>query len=665
MKNWKLWLIGLLVPTMLFAGVVYYGSGEAVFLVDQIKMNLGFTTSYTADEAHLQGTVKAENFKGGINNLIANGGFELSADGWVKYKDAAGDKPVDGTGGTSTLTLLHNTAGTHLDGVADLFVTVPASNVQGEGFSYDFDLTGNGYKANNLTISFMYTTSSNDIIFRVYIVDKDTGAVIEPVPTEILPATNKPWTGTFQAAASSDSYRLVVHVASTSTSGSSMTFDNFFVGPQEIAVGPILKIQSLNFTEAGSSLADLALEIRFSSALDDDDFVGDSVLEIEDDTSNTRTKFVALEDCTVTVSVSGQTDADNRFFKVFKNGATISVGTGRSASDESSLSAASVELEVGEYITVGTNTNVRNSGALVYLNMIATSKSYTQISTTDAGARDISVSASGNAGTTLTSNVTPIDFANETIDNSSSWSGDTFVLPESGRYALSGMAYYTAAAPNTYLWVKVVGGIFVQKEIISLAQSALYTQHFDIEYSGSKGDELQIRISGTKTLSNSSQEHYISIHKVQSPQQMAASEKVTEVFYENSGGGSIGTSATAIIYADKTSSTHSAYNSTTGEFTAPRSGRVKVNAALFTATMTLATTQRIYLEVWKDNGSGFAVNRALDRIIGSGNTASYNPNGYAVIPVNKGDKLKIYSASHVATTVSGNFTLNHVSFEMD
>ncbi|RKX82032.1 MAG: hypothetical protein DRP70_16980 [Spirochaetes bacterium] len=265
MKKFKFWLLGLLIPATLFAGVVYYGSGEAVFLVDQIKMNLGFTTTYTADEAYLKGTVRGENFIGGINNYITNSGFEINADGWNGYKDAADERPVDGTGGSSDLSFFGNLI-TPLRGTKDFRASLPASspapNNQGNGFSYDFKID-QADLAKVLRISFDYTSTSDEDLFRVYIYDIDNSQLIEPVPTEIL-AGAKLWQGEFQTSADGDDYRLIIHVQSTDTGGHTAYFDNFFVGPQEIANGPIITewVDGVGYSVANVSAGTIIVKER-------------------------------------------------------------------------------------------------------------------------------------------------------------------------------------------------------------------------------------------------------------------------------------------------------------------------------------------------------------------------------------------------------------------
>ncbi len=76
----------------------------------------------------------------GINHIL-RGSADTGIDGWNLYKDAAAALPVDATqgGNLASITFTQNTTNP-LRGTADFRLTKPASNVQGEGVSYDFTI---------------------------------------------------------------------------------------------------------------------------------------------------------------------------------------------------------------------------------------------------------------------------------------------------------------------------------------------------------------------------------------------------------------------------------------------------------------------------------------------------------------------------------------------
>jgi len=215
------------------------------------------TLTYATDESKLyvdDGATLIEVGSGGSAssgtdatiNAIDNFGAELNADGYSAYADAAGLSPVDGTGGSPTVTIARNTT-TPLIGSGDLVLTKDAADRQGEGASYDFTIDS-AQKSKVQTVSFYYSTSVNfdygtagdasdpsDVV--VYVYDVTNTEVIQLVPYT-LDGSGK-FTGTFQASGDSTSYRLIFHVAGTNASAWTMNIDNIAVGPQSVAKGAI------------------------------------------------------------------------------------------------------------------------------------------------------------------------------------------------------------------------------------------------------------------------------------------------------------------------------------------------------------------------------------------------------------------------------------------
>ena len=60
-------------------------------------------------------------------NYISNSTGNTDATGWGVYADTAGETPVDGTGGSATVTLTRNTT-TPLSGAGDLLITKDPAN---------------------------------------------------------------------------------------------------------------------------------------------------------------------------------------------------------------------------------------------------------------------------------------------------------------------------------------------------------------------------------------------------------------------------------------------------------------------------------------------------------------------------------------------------------
>lgn len=135
--------------------------------------------------------------------------------------------------------------------------------------------------------------------------------------------------------------------------------------------------------------------------------------------------------------------------------------------------------------------------------------------------------------------------------------------------------------------------------------------------------------------------------------------RVVAARYTNTAGTSVGLSIGNLPYPTLVFDTHSAYNTSTGIYTVPVTGKYQIQAKYLTAAVTLSTSQTINLFIYK-NGS------IVDRFVTIGNGAS---NAYPVmnattVDCNAGDTLEIRSSSSVATTVlTGVPELNSLSIE--
>ena len=140
--------------------------------------------------------------------------FEESTKGWATYADAAGATPVNGTGGSPTVTFTRSTS-SPLEGKASAILTKDAANRQGEGASYDFtiDEAYSGTNPQNLALEFYYDTggsftvgSASDV--QVYVYDITNATLIVPVVTSISSTVGR-FQSAFMAASGSVDYRLI------------------------------------------------------------------------------------------------------------------------------------------------------------------------------------------------------------------------------------------------------------------------------------------------------------------------------------------------------------------------------------------------------------------------------------------------------------------------
>jgi hypothetical protein len=209
-------------------------TGLCIYNTDTNKLNVYNGTSWI--------DVGSGSGSGGINYISMNNGnsdFELNTTGWSAYADAAGSLPVDGTGGSPTVTITRSTSNP-LRGTASGLITKDAANRQGEGVGYAFSIE-DADKGKTLQISFDYEINSGtyaDGDLTVYIYDVTNSAVIQPSGYSISNVgIESKQTAIFQTASNSTSYRLIFHVASTSASAWVVKIDTVSVGPQVTPLG--------------------------------------------------------------------------------------------------------------------------------------------------------------------------------------------------------------------------------------------------------------------------------------------------------------------------------------------------------------------------------------------------------------------------------------------
>ncbi len=194
---------------------------------------------------------------GGIN-YITNSDAEVNTSGWVDYADPAASTPDDGTGGSPSQNLTKSTS-TDLRGNGLFSLTKISSNVQGHGFSYDFTIDSADL-SKQLEISYDYTADSNfeynggvagdESDIMMYIYDVTNSQLITPLVSG-LDGSGR-FVSSFQADATSTSYRLIFHIATTNATSWVFRFDNVRVGPAQTAVIPAVQTDWVEWTPTGT-----------------------------------------------------------------------------------------------------------------------------------------------------------------------------------------------------------------------------------------------------------------------------------------------------------------------------------------------------------------------------------------------------------------------------
>lgn len=202
-------------------------------------------------------------------NYIEQGDAEVKITGINQYNDGASSRPVDCTGGTGSLTMARSSTNA-IEDKWSWIVSKGASNLQGHGISIDF--TAPKVKAMTLAARYMVdsgtfaagttgaSATDSDLIF--YIFDVTNNRIIEP-STFRLYSNQTTWdelyTGEFQTSSDSTSYRLCMHVATTSASAWSLKLDEITAAISKYKTGTVVT-DWRNYTPVFTGLGSVSIE---------------------------------------------------------------------------------------------------------------------------------------------------------------------------------------------------------------------------------------------------------------------------------------------------------------------------------------------------------------------------------------------------------------------
>jgi hypothetical protein len=546
---------------------------------------------------------------GGIN-FIENGTADVDVAGWSGYTDAAGTEPVNGTGLAVPLTVTLTRITTDpMNGAGHFRFSKPASNCQGQGWSYDFTIQ-KGYLPAVIRNMMVYLTSANfvdgDVRFFLYNV---TQSKLIRVDRENLDATSYPnnYLSSWQsdAATVEEDYRLIIHVATTSALAYDIDFDDVIVGPKEASRGSLKTdwktltgftgswvsntTYSALYTQDGDSY-EVALNVSTSGAPTATDltvnlpFTIDSSKLLETTSGELWIGSGAIIDTTnlyLPVNVFRVSDTQITFRPV-----RHSVGT---YSDHNNPVTSTVPFTFG----AGDSVNVVFKVPVV-------GKSSSQVVSEDHGQRLIVCSMHNQVqqnyvsigphkvtfDTLIQDTVGGVDLANDRIN-----------IKESGTYTVSFAALIDNVAidESGFAMLYKNGSVLVRSYMSGAANTGLNAP-CTIPLPLVAGDylELYVQVSAdTSWLVNRNIgviETFISVTKIAGNQQIAASEIVEASYRTNSGQAVV--SANIIIYEDQTAGldvdTHKIMNTGTGRITIPANGTYEIFWCNTTANLSAA-----------------------------------------------------------------------------
>lgn len=563
---------------------------------------------------------------GGINYIL-NGDAEVNTTGWTTYADAAGAVPVDGTGGSPTVTWTRSTS-TPLRGAASFLFTKPASNVQGQGVSDDFtiDLADRG-KILTLTadinlVSGTYNegtqTTPSDLTAYIYDV---TNAVLLPQPAEyrILPGAvgvGGKLQLTFQTNTNSSSYRLIFHSATTSTAAYVLQMDNIVLGPQILTRGALVTDWA-DFTPSGVWTTNSTYTGKFRRVGGNLEVYGRVALAGAPNAGTFTFNLPSgLSIDTTRITSSGSLVQNLGTARSVTTGSVNYVGSVIFNSATSVAVVSSGAANVWSNTTPGTWAN--GDYAQLEFSVPILGWSSSQILSSDAGTRAVTASYSRSGGSvTVDPSSTVLPMTTLGIDTHAAYNTTTgaYTVPESGDYLISLQAAFSAVASGGYVAFRVYSGSvpadggasalvdFYNYNRAATAQEATVFGSKVIRLTAGQVIFFVPQTNSTGVSLNASLRwNSFSITKIQGPQQIAATEAIV-ARATKSAGMALSTTPTIIDFNTKVFDSHNAVTTGAGwRFTAPSAGYYRV-----TAQYSVGSTAIIvyYLAIYK-NGVAYS-----------------------------------------------------------
>jgi hypothetical protein len=508
-----------------------------------------------------------------------------------------------------------------------------------------------------LQVSFDYAIASGtyaDGDLTVYLIEDPSGTpvVIQPTPYTILnTSVNSRWQGTFQTSTSVTSYRLVIHVASTSASAYTVKFDNFYVGPQTKSYGPFISdatayTPTISNLGTGSTAANGAYYRRVGDSLE----VSGYFVKDGSGGSGTGTAVTISIPSGLTIDTAkipgtaGQLDQNIGAASIL-SGATRWEGTTQYYST-TAVGLLMYDGTTGDHAVVGADV-VANARVGYSFKVPITGWSSGQLLSSDAETRVLSTKTYRTSSTQSLSNATPTKIQLNATSFDKNGTADittnyriTVAVP--GVYDIKGSVSYAANATGVRYCMIYKNGSQIAASTMptagagdaSIVQCAteldlIAGDYIELYGSQSSGGSLNVNTGVDVT--------YLSVSKKAGPSQIAASEEISFSVHTSTTAAS--TSA-PFIYTSTYSNSHGAYSTSTGIFTAPAPGRYFFGASVYVG----ASSSTIFMY---KNGTSIA----------QGIPVTGTPNGSAVTAIlvlNTGDTVEVRPDASVTATGGAN-----------
>lgn len=517
---------------------------------------------------------------------IKNSHFEKNVNSVSSYADAAGTSPVDGTGGSATITCTRTTS-SPISGDGSLLITKDAANRQGQGCSIPFTID-RGDRATMQTIVLPYEvasgtftagtdTTNSDLVMWVYDV---TNSVLIPVQGtgRFYSNTADYFFGYFQTNSNSTSYRLIFHQALTGTSAYTLKVDNVKIFKSKFSVGTIIS-DWVSYTYTGFTSSNGVMNSKWRR-------VGNMMEVMQSmEWSNTAGAFsgnfglptgytidtakLPLSTIAVDRTIVGRGTALDSGLFIYDVMVTYR--------DTSTVNIWSLDVNTVGY---GRNTNLTNTApftiaasdniSIRYSVPIVGWSSSTQQSDGYDG-RLIAARYTGAPSGTPAGIHTTVTYPTKAFDTTNSYSAGTYTVPSSGTYYVSATIEVSGTESlnnivNVAVYVDGTASLF---GVSPRAPGTVTNTHSTV--SGlvelRAGQLVTIKVYtdiGSPSFTSADVTPGFHIFKVNSPTTISATEKVVAT-YKTLSSTTI-TSGTALKFTTSVEDSHARYNTSTGAY---------------------------------------------------------------------------------------------------